>query len=494
MTGGGALSRQRRAMAMGLVFAGGVAADEFPPYPADPFDTLGSVSATPARPAGRPGPGDPCRTAGGEPAVWTLAGIIDQALCHNPQTRQTWANARFQAAQMGVAEAAYLPTFTVTTSFSRSENSSSSNLQTIVQTTGTTGQNVQQTRITPTVSLNYLLFDFGNRAAKLENARLALAAANWTHAATLQNVLFSVVQAYYQWFATQAALEAAVASERSNGEAFQAAAYRYEVGAAALADQLQAQTSYAQAKLNRQQAAGNAQIALGTLANAMGLTPEPSLRVEPPDLNHPGELPERDVRALMEEAKSLRPDLAAAEAQVRAAAAGVDSARAGSLPTLSLVGNYTYGDIVGVRSLQSWAVGVQVSVPLFTGFSNTYQIRGAEQQVAVQEANRDKLDQSVALDVWRAFFNLQTTRETLHSTDELLASANQAERVALGRYQAGAGNIVELLNAEASLANARFQQVQARYNWYIGKAQLAQAMGRLDLDTVQPARPGGAVR
>src|SRR5690606_8804510 len=143
-----------------------------------------------------------------------------------------------------------------------------------------------------------------------------------------------------------------------------------------------------------------------------------------------------------------------------------------SLPTLSLVSNYAYSDSSVSQDFQSWSVGLQLSVPLFTGFTNTYQIRSAEEQVTVQEAARDQLDQTIALDVWRAYFDLNTTRETLTSTRDLLASATESERVALGRYKAGAGNILELLNAEADLANARLQYIQARYNWHICKARL----------------------
>jgi outer membrane protein TolC len=150
------------------------------------------------------------------------------------------------------------------------------------------------------------------------------------------------------------------------------------------------------------------------------------------------------------------------------------------LPTLSLVSNYAHSESSVSQSFQSWSVGLQLSVPLFTGFANTYQIRSAEEQVAVQEATRDQLDQTIALDVWRAYFDLNTTRETLSSTNDLLASATQAERVALGRYKAGAGSILELLNAVADLANARLQHIQARYNWHIGKTRLAQAIGALD--------------
>jgi outer membrane protein len=478
-----------RWLALGLLLASaGLRAEDFPPYPDDPFGTREAVSATPGKAAASPDLADPCRIDRKPPKTWTLPDVVDQALCHNPQTRQAWANARYQAAQLGVAEAAYLPTVNLSLPISRSKNTAGSGFTNAIPVSGANvGISVRQneiTRIAPTLSINYLLFDFGGRTARVETARQTLEAANWSHAATLQTVLFQAIQAYYQLFASTAALEAAEAAERSNGEALKAAAFRYEVGAAALADKLQAQTAYAQAEVNRQTAAGNARVALGTLANVMGLKPTDTLHVEPPASNGPIEERERDVQALVEEAKGLRPDLAAAEAQIKAAEAGVRSARAGSLPTVSLIGNYTYSDSVGLQNISSWVVGVQVAVPLFTGFSNTYQIHSAEEQVAVQAANRDKLDQSIALDVWRAYFNLQTAKETLRSTEDLLASATQAEQVALGRYKAGAGNIVELLNAEASLANARFQRVQAQYNWRIGKAQLAQAIGRLDLDEV----------
>jgi len=487
----------RRVFAAGLVLAVDAGrAEDLLPYPDDPFGTRDAVSGTPGRAANAAQAEDPCRIDRQKPMSWTLADVVDQALCHHPDTRQTWANARFQATQLGAAEASYLPSVNLSVPISRSQNTAGSGFSNSIPVSGSgigiSPRQTEITRIASTLSVNYLVFDFGGRAARVETARRTLEAANWSHAAALQTVLFAAVEAYYQWFASTSALEAAEASQRSSEEALKAAAYRYEVGAAALADKLQAQTAYAQAKVNRQTAAGNARIALGSLATVMGLTPTGSLRIEPPASAGPNEQRERDVQALIDEAKALRPDLAAAEAQIRSAEAGVQSARSGSLPTLSLIGNYTFEERVGLQSISSWMVGVQISVPVFTGFANTYQIRGAEEQVALQAASRDKLSQAIALDVWRAFFNLKTARETLRSTEDLLASATQAEQVALGRYKAGAGNIVELMNSEASLASARFQRVQAHYNWRIGQAKLAQAVGRLDVDeAVAGAGPRG---
>ncbi len=452
----------------------------------DPFSTHQKINPSPAgkQLAGE----DPCRLKTDKTHAWTLVDVIDQALCSNPQTRQAWANARFQAGQVGIAKAAYLPTVTLNASVSHGINSSSSNLQNPIissPTTGGTGGSGQAiNRFTPVISLNYLLYNFGAREAQLENVQQTLEASNWTHDAVLQTVMFTAIQAYYQVFATQSAAEAALISEKASNESLKAAQTRYEVGVVAKADALQAQTAFAQAKLNRQKTEGEARIATGSLANALGLEADFNLNIAPPSLLRPDANQESYVHQLIDEAKKLRPDLAAAEATVKAAEANVKAAEAGHLPTISLIGNYGYNHTSLPSDTQSWSVGMQISVPLFTGFNTTYQIRSAKEKLEVQRANLDQLEQSVSLDVWRAYQLLNTARESFNSSEVLLASAFQSERVAMGRYKAGAGTIIDLLNAQSSHANARLQLIQAQYTWLTQKAQLAQALGRLDYSSL----------
>lgn len=426
---------------------------------------------------------DPCRLTADNGHAWTLVDVINHALCNNPQTRLAWANARFQAGQVGVAKSAYLPTITLNTSASRSMNSASSSLQiTSISSGGGLAQPLN--RFTPVISLNYLLYNFGGREAQLESAEKTLEASNWTHDATLQTVMFAAIQAYNQVFATQAAAEASLISEKAADEALNAAQKRYEVGVAALADALQARTAFAQAKLNRQKTEGDARVALGSLANALGLEADYHLNIASPSLAKPDAEQEARVHRLIEDAKAMRPDLAAAEATVKAAEANVKSAEAGHLPSITLIGNYGYNHTSLPSDTQSWTMGMQVSVPLFNGFNTTYQVRSAKEQLEVKRANLDQLEQSVSLDVWRAYQLLNTAQESFKSSEELVASALQSEKVAMGRYQAGVGNIIDLLNAQASHATARVQLIQAQYTWLTQKAQLAQALGRLDFSTL----------
>ena len=107
-------------------------------------------------------------------------------------------------------------------------------------------------------------------------------------------------------------------------------------------------------------------------------------------------------------------------------------------------------------------------------------MRAAEARTEVQAARRDNVRQQVALDVWEAYQNLTTATQTIRTSADLLASAEQSERVALGRYKAGVGNILDVLTAQSALANARLQRIQAVLEWYVSRAALARAIGTLD--------------
>ena len=97
----------------------------------------------------------------------------------------------------------------------------------------------------------------------------------------------------------------------------------------------------------------------------------------------------------------------------------------------------------------------------------------------------------MTLDVWQAYQRLQTAAEAVQTTRDLLASAEQSERVALGRYKAGVGTVLDVLNAQSALAAARMQRIQSELDWYVYRAVLAQAMGALDdsLLAAAPERP-----
>ena len=349
------------------------------------------------------------------------------------------------------------------------------------------GTRVTYNQTTAALSASYLLYDFGGRAATLESARQLMAALAATQDATLQSVFLAAVQAYYQWYAFEAVVVAARESERASTESFKAADARYRIGTGTPADRLQAQTAASQATLTRIQAEGNARTALGILANAMGLDAHEAPAIAPPADAAPDAAFERNLAELIAAAKRTRPDLIAAEAQVEASRAGIDAVRAAGMPSLSLNAGNSYNNTGTAGTTRGTSIGVTLTVPLFTGFNSTYRVRNAEAQLEAKSAQRDQLARQVSLDVWRNYYALTTSIESVHASGDLVASAEASAKVAAGRYEAGVGGILELLNAQSALASARQQNIQALYNWRIARAALAQAMGQLGFDEVEAA-------
>ncbi len=433
-------------------------------------DPLGTQDALPLKPSLRlnEAQGDPCQDISPKHAL-NLFDSVNLALCNNPQTREIWASARVQAAQVGINRAAYLPSLTLNAGLSRN---------------WPVNGNAYNQR-NAGLSLSYLIYDFGARAANLESAKQLLAAAGYTQDSTVQAIFLAVVQAYFQSQATLAAVDSAKLAETAAQASFAAANARYLAGSATPTDKYSAQTAYSQAKLNHITAEGAHQNVQGTLANLLGLEAGYPVTLI---AEHGQDVPdnfEQDVHALIEQARKQRPDLQAAAAQLQAAQAITDAARAAGRPSISLGATTGYQGISGSPWGHSSTLGVNLSVPIFSGYAPTYRIRSAEAQAEVKQAQLDKLRLQVALDVWTAYQNLTTATQALHATFDLVHSATQSEQMTLGRYHAGVGLMLDVLNAQSSLASARLQNIQARLNWNISRATLAQAMGNLDGDLIQ---------
>lgn len=437
----------------------------------DPFGVLEAVPP----PAGlRPAP-VPCQPADLARPL-DLADVVDLALCNNPQTRQGWAAARVQAALIGVAQSAFLPGVSADASVTRIRNEAARG-----------GDPYTQRAVG--ADLAYVLFDFGARAASLENARQLFSAAAYTRDATVQTIFLAAVQAFFQRQAASAVLEATQLSEKAALESLNAAEARYRVGTATPADRLQARTAHAQAVLNRIGADGAVKTAQGTLANVIGIDPTRPLELAPLPPADPSTGFETDIARLIADARTRRPDLAAAEAQFRAAQANIEAAKAAHLPTLSLGVGAGRSQIAGQPAYDSSSIGLTLNIPLFSGFATTYKVRTAEAQADLQAARREQVRLQVALDVWNAYANLATATQSVKTAGELLESATQSERVAAGRYRAGVGSILDLLSAQAALANARQQRIQAGTSWFVSRTTLAQAMGTLDAGLLAELAP-----
>jgi len=181
----------------------------------------------------------------------------------------------------------------------------------------------------------------------------------------------------------------------------------------------------------------------------------------------------------MAEAARQMPDLAAAQAQRDAAEANITVANAAGLPSISIGAMRNFTSTTGVPNENYNQVGISVTVPIFTGFNVKYGVHEAQAALQVSEANLEQVGLGVTLDVWSGYYTLDSANQQLKATADLLKTAEDYEQVALGRYKAGVGSMVDVLTAQTALATARQQRIAAELGWEVARAQLALALGRL---------------
>jgi outer membrane protein len=398
----------------------------------------------------------------------TLVQLTDLALQRNPKTRQAWATIRFSEAGVELAKAGYWPIIdaTLTAQRSRPLNFSGQSAQT-------------QTRYGANVSLSYLLWDFGARSGTLDQAKFELASAHLSQDQTAQDVILQVEQAYYLVLGFQAVVEVNRQSYQDAETNLAAVQDRRSSGLATVGDVYKAEAALAGAKLAVQKSEGLLAAARGSLATAVGDTPDTALALAPLEGKLTPELPAQSVASLLEDARNARPELLAAKAQEQVAAAKVQATRGSGLPSLNLDANGGHTQVHNVGDSSQFSALLSLKVPLFAGFGDRAAIHQAEAALDSARANSDDLRSQVELEVWQAYQNLRTAIATLDSSAAQLKSASLAAEVSNARYKSGLDTILDLLSAQNTLANARVQQVQSRLDWAAARAALGHAVGGL---------------
>ena len=407
----------------------------------------------------------------------SLPDVLDVTLRNDPVTRGAWRRAREAAAEAASRRSAYLPEIGVEVEAVRARTAGFGGRVTNVGTTWG-----------PSVTLDWILLDFGERSGDVEAGRREALAQVWRHGEAVQRAILQSTEAYYTYLNAKAQHEAAKLGEEEARTNLDAAEGRRAAGVATVADALQARTALSQATLDRLTVEGRIGSLRGALATAMGLPAGVSFDALPLPAEVPIEEADRDVEALLAEAVSRRPDLAAAREDWLSARADVRRARGEGLPRLSLAGsagrNYydpdTFGDASNV-----WSASLLLHVPIFTGFRNSRDVEKAKENAAAAAEAARTLEQSVVLEVWTSYYDLKTAAQRVTTSRDLLKSAEASEEVALGRYREGVGDLLDLLAAQGALARARAQEIASRAEWLVASARLAAATGSL----VPPSLP-----
>ena len=399
-----------------------------------------------------------------------LADVINLALCQNPQARELYMGALASAAEYGQARSDYLPTVNLSAGLSQSDNRVHN------------GNDSNTTRASAGISLDWLLYDFGGREASVEMMKQSLNAALATRSDTLQSLIFDAAEAYYLVFAAKEEYKNSNATLESALSAYEAASKRYELGLAALSDKLQAETSYSEAQLNVTKAEEALELAKGHLAVLLNFPPDQSLDLYEEKYSMDYFTIPQDIEALFRTALKNRSDILAQQAAIKQAESSIELQKSKNAPSFSISAGLDANDELtneGPRSYSS-SVGLSMTVPLFTGFKNQYQISQARYELEQKKAALKQLENDIQNEVWTTYQNFFTAKKTYEISLTMFASADQNAKVALGAYKAGKGSILNVLDAQSKLADVRSTRSRSFYELLIAKTNIIRKIGLIN--------------
>ena len=424
-------------------------------------------------PTGVAQPGsDTCRLQDGAgQGFLTLSRALELILCRSPGLRQALANVREQSANVELADLAWRPS--VNLYAERASNRIP---------TSNSGSGSLSESLTGSMGVSWVIFDFGVRSANLEQARQSLASAIASQDAAALVTLRDALKLYVDASAAWARLDALREAELLARQSADAARAKHEALVGSLSEKLQAETALAQATLDRVRANGAWRAAAAALSISMGLPASATLQLPDAKTGFPELGDEVPDATALEALREQHPRVLALQADARALKARLESVRADGRGSLNLSGS-----VAATRQLGQSAAGVDrsistsllASIPLFNGAEQKAREAQVLSQIAARDAVLTAAQRDIDTTLVLAAQQLEIERQGQQAARALLIAATQGYDVALGRYRAGVGSIIELLGAQSALSSAQSQALQAviaRANAQIG---LAVAAGRL---------------
>ncbi len=407
----------------------------------------------------------------------TLPEAVRSALDVQPAMVQARGDQRNAGAGQRAAVGAFLPTITA---------GGSSNLTSANRFNSLTGQIVNQpsnTSYSGSLGLSLDLFDGFRRFAGRSAASATLDAADAEVVNQRAQVTAATQQLFFTALANEELVRVAEAQVQRAKEERQIAVNKFQAGAATRSDTLTATVDLGNAQLALLQAQANLATAQANLGRQVGMD-QPVRAV--PDTAFP---PLPDTTALRAEAVESSPQVRQAEARARAAGAQVGVARSAYWPTLSVSysNGYTGLDDLGHVGVTPWSTtqsytnnwGLRFSLgwTLFNGFSREADQVSASVQRDVAKSQAADARRQVNAQLTQQLAALSTAYAQIEIARANVAAATEALRVQQERYRLGAATLLDELTAEANLTQAEVNQVQARYNYLIARAQLEALVG-----------------
>ena len=333
------------------------------------------------------------------------------------------------------------------------------------------------------LSVNQTVFNGGYNIFNYSQRRSMKKSADFNFEDIRQTTILLVKERYYNLLASEKLLGVAEETLKSSEESYKRAQVLFQVGKAPKSDVLQAKVQQETDRLSLIRAQNNLAIAQASMNHVLGFDVDQRIKFVD-DLN----VPELEVayEDAVANAYVNHPSLKRRLYDVKAAKAGIGMAVSRYLPSLYAYYSYSWrhADFNQIKHLldtdYNWYSGVQLSIPIFEGFSRFATMSQAKlsyksSQEALAQGKRD-----IGLETKTAYFEVQQAKKQIAVALDAVEAAKEGLRLNQERYRLGAGTMLDLIVAQVTYAGAQSDHIQGLYNYKYAIARLQKAMGRLE--------------
>ena len=397
----------------------------------------------------------------------TLQDAIALAMEHSPSIIQARGNIRVAEATKRQSISDWLPTLSGSGSWSRG---SSLRFNEATQTNVPSASS----SFNGSLSTSLTIFDGLRRPGNNRARRADLESSEAAYTTQEFQISLQTKQAFFNALAAEELVRVAGAQIERTTQQLSVSRDRLAAGAAIRSDTLSSFVQAANAQLQLINAQTQRATASADLARLIGFdgdvqaVSDPSIQV----------IAELDTAQLRLEALQFGPDIQQVEASARSADAQVTVSRAGYFPSLSI--SYSRS-LAGARVNDlntSWNARLNISVPIFNGFSRE---TGMARSRATQDAAHAQIDDTrrlVHAQLTQQFAALRSAQLRSQIAAASLEASTEDLRVQQERYRLGAATILEVMTSQVNVDQAEVDRVQARLDYFLAKAQIEAIVGR----------------
>ena len=336
-------------------------------------------------------------------------------------------------------------------------------------------------------TVDQLLYDFNHTRDLVRQSFAVQQSAQATLTQSQSDVVYQTKQAFYTYAEDLALIKVNAENVQNSQNHLALSQAQVAAGTGLPSDVVTAQTAVANAIFNLNLAQNTASIAKVSLAVLMGI--DPRTPILPADsVEH--ELSTADLNAQVAQALIQRPEVLAAQATLQSTLYALGAAKSSNAPTIGAFAGWdSHGLAVTMGAEQSLGIGITLSWTPYNSGLTKGQINQAKANIVTAQAQLTSTQQSVISDVSQAYLNLMTAQQRVTTADAEVKNAQEALDMATGRFKAGIGVFLDVLDDESALTTALTDQVNAQTGVQLSRAAFAHALYEDQLAPPVPPAP-----